>query len=105
MRKRFAVVILFFVMSICYVNTVFATAIGIPIPGVSDAINEMIKKHADWAKEFTGKYREITEENVDEIIREEIGFVFEQVLEDAGVYKRDENGRKGFLRFVDYVNS
>ncbi len=78
---------------------------GAILSGKAFCEDEMIKKHADWAKEFTGKYREITEENVDEIIREEIGFVFEQVLEDAGVYKRDENGRKGFLRFVDYVNS
>lgn len=57
MRKRFAGVILFFVMSICYVNTVFATAIGIPIPGVSDAINEMKKKHENFINklnEFLG---------------------------------------------------
>ena len=27
-----------------------------------------------------------------------------QVLEHAGVYKRDEAGRNAFLRFIDYVN-
>ena len=30
--------------------------------------------------------------------------MFEQVLEDAGVYKRDKAGREAFLRFVDAVN-
>ena len=30
--------------------------------------------------------------------------VFAQVLEDAGVYKRTEDGREGFLKFVDTVN-
>lgn len=53
MRKRFAGVILFFVMSICYVNTVFATAIGIPIPGVSDAINEFVEKHENFINKLS----------------------------------------------------
>ncbi len=66
--------------------------------------DDMIKKHADWAEEFSGKYERITEENADEIIRQEIGFVFEEVLKDAGVYKRNEEGKRGFLRFAEYVN-
>ena len=38
-------------------------------------------------------------------MRQEIGLVFSKVLIDAGVYKDDENGRKGMLRFIDKVNS
>ncbi|MGN0599411.1 MAG: UDP-glucose--hexose-1-phosphate uridylyltransferase [Oscillospiraceae bacterium] len=62
-----------------------------------------LEKHADWAEEFAPKY-EITAENVDSIIKQEIGKVFAKVLEHAGVYKRDEKGVEGFNRFVEYVN-
>lgn len=33
------------------------------------------------------------------ILRDEIGKVFMQVLEDAGVYKRTPEGKSAFLRF------
>lgn len=59
-----------------------------------------LEKHADWAEEFSAR-NTLTEENVREVIRTEIGKVFEQVLADAGVYKRDESGRAAFLRFTD----
>ena len=39
-----------------------------------------------------------------DILRTEIGHVFAQVLEDAGVYKRTPEGRAAFLRFADAVN-
>lgn len=62
-----------------------------------------LEKHADWAEEFAPKY-DITAENVDGIIKQEIGKVFAKVLEHAGVYKRDEKGKEAFGRFVKYVN-
>ena len=62
--------------------------------------NEKIAKHADWAETFSGKYDEITEENVMDILKKEVGEVFVHVLEDAGVYKCTEEGREAFLRFV-----
>ena len=65
--------------------------------------NEVLEKHADWVEEFSHKYDKITKENVTEIIQKEIGLVFGQVLEDAGVYKCDEAGRNAFLRFVESV--
>jgi len=37
---------------------------------------------------------------VTEIIRTEIGHVFTGVLEDAGVYKWNEEGHAAFLRFL-----
>ena len=39
-----------------------------------------------------------------DILMQETGRVFTEVLEDAGVYKRTEEGQKAFLGFVDYVN-
>lgn len=53
--------------------------------------------HADWAERFAA---ECTAENVQEILRREIGLVFSTVLEHAGVYKRTEKGRAAFLRFI-----
>ncbi len=65
---------------------------------------ESTEKHADWAEEWIPRHPELTEENVEEIIEQEIGEVFKKVLEDAGVYKCDKAGREGFLRFVGEVN-
>lgn len=65
--------------------------------------NEDIEKHGDWVEAFLKKYDGVTRENVDEILRNEVGMVFQQVLEDAGVYKCDEEGREGFQRFLNSV--
>ena len=37
-------------------------------------------------------------------LNKEIGLVFKEVLEDAGVYKCTEEGREAFLKFIDTVN-
>ncbi|MBQ8120337.1 MAG: UDP-glucose--hexose-1-phosphate uridylyltransferase [Ruminococcus sp.] len=65
--------------------------------------DEVLAKHADWAKELCQKYK-FTAENAQEILKKEIGIVFSKVLEHAGVYKRDENGKAAFERFIRYVN-
>ena len=62
--------------------------------------DEMLQKHAEWVAEFLPSYPEINGENIDEILRQEIGKVFVQVLEDAGVYKCTPEGREAFLKFV-----
>ena len=66
--------------------------------------NEVLAKHADWVEEFLPKYEKVTEDNVTEILQKEIGIVFAEVLQDAGVYKCTKDGRDAFLRFVDFVN-
>ncbi len=65
--------------------------------------NEAIRKHADWAEQFLPKYDKLSEENVDEILRHEIGDVFLQVLMDAGVFKRTPEGQSAFDRFIDII--
>ncbi|MCQ2527139.1 MAG: UDP-glucose--hexose-1-phosphate uridylyltransferase [Lachnospiraceae bacterium] len=65
--------------------------------------DEMLGKHADWVEEFSAKYEVIDSENIDKIIEDEIGLVFSRVLEDAGVYKRTEEGMAGFMRFVENI--
>ena len=66
--------------------------------------DETLEKHADWVEKFTPKYEKIDAENVYDILRKEIGLVFMQVLEDAGVYKRTEEGQKAFMRFVESLS-
>lgn len=63
-----------------------------------------LESHYDWIIEMKEKYPEITEENVEKIVQDEIGQIFAHVLEDAGVYKQTEEGQEAFKRFVDYVN-
>ena len=69
--------------------------------------NASIEKHADWVEAFLPAYREkgiaVTAENVEDILKEEVGHVFARVLEDAGVYKCDEEGRAAFGRFLTSV--
>ena len=65
--------------------------------------NPELEKHADWVDEFLPKYEHITSENINEILQKEVGLVFEQVLEDAGVYKCTPEGREAFARFLRSV--
>ena len=62
--------------------------------------DEKIEKHADWVDVFKTKYPVIDKDNVDSVLKKEIGLVFEKVLEDAGVFKRDAKGQAAFERFT-----
>ena len=62
--------------------------------------NPQIEKHADWVDSWLGSY-EITEDNIHAILQKEIGKVFVQVLECAGVYKNTKKGRIDFGRFIE----
>ena len=63
-----------------------------------------LEKHADWADEFAPQYEgKINKENVEGIIRDEIGKIFVKVLEDAGVFKCNEEGRNYFMRFINSI--
>ena len=63
--------------------------------------DEILEKHADWVEEFLPKYQDVNAENIHSIIQKEIGLVFMQVLEDAGVYREPKKARlalTGLLR-------
>ena len=62
----------------------------------------LTEKHADWAERFQTKYT-ITRENALDIVQRETGLAFAQVLEHAGVYKRSNEGREAFLRFLKTI--
>ena len=65
--------------------------------------DEALAVHGDWVDELREKYR-FTPENTEDILCREVGAVFRQVLEDAGVFKRDSLGQNAFLRFIESVN-
>lgn len=65
--------------------------------------NENIKKHAHWIKKLREKY-DFNSENIDEIFRNEIGKIFVEILKDAGVFKRDEQGQNAFEKFIFSLN-
>ena len=62
--------------------------------------DEILEKHADWVDEFKDKYDIIDASNIDNIVQKEIGIVFMQVLTDAGVFKRTQEGQEAFDRFI-----
>ena len=59
-----------------------------------------LEQHAAWAKEIAARRTDLNKDNVDDILKEEIGHVFVHVLEDAGVYKCTDEGRAAFRRFI-----
>lgn len=65
-----------------------------------DQPNEMADYHQEWA-EMIKSTKSFTAENVKQVVQKEVGTVFARVLEDAGVFKRDENGQQAFTRFID----
>ena len=64
--------------------------------------NDAIAKHADWAADIVAK-NNITAENCDEILRNEIGKVFAAILEQCGVFDRTEEGKAQFMKFIESV--
>ena len=62
-----------------------------------------LEKYADWVAELKAKHT-FTAENISNILKIEIGKMYALALENAGVYKRSEDGRAAFQRFVTYVN-
>lgn len=62
--------------------------------------HDVLKKHAPWVRDFLPCHPDLDRENIDHVLEQEIGKVFCRVLEDAGVYKCDEAGRKSFRRFI-----
>lgn len=76
-------------------------AVGSALAEHKDLLQEpLTAPHAEWAEGVKARHPELNSENVSEIIRVEVGAVFEQVLLDAGVFKRTESGSEAFERFV-----
>jgi len=60
--------------------------------------------HKKWAQELQGKYQQqIERSNIKEFIKKETAAKFLRVLEDAGVYKRNPQGRRAFQQFIEVL--
>ena len=74
------------------------------VAGADLRADEVQAKHADWVDQLKKQYT-FTSDNALDILLQETGKVFSQVLEDAGVYKHTEDGKAGFLKFIEAVNA
>lgn len=63
--------------------------------------NEKISKHASWAESFADKLKGKPRGEIRKTLENEVGKVFIGVLEDAGVFKRNEKGREAFRKFIN----
>ena len=79
------------------------------LAGIEEAIlsgiplMEELEKHDAWVQDLMSKQM-FTPENTASILKMEVGKVFAQVLEHAGVFKRNPEGAAAFARFVEFVN-
>lgn len=73
------------------------------ISGGSFAEHPQTASHETWMRDIIEKRTDLTPDTFDAVIRQEIARVFEQVLEDAGVFKRNREGQQAFLRFISNV--
>lgn len=62
--------------------------------------NPDIAHHSEWMNNVLRTHDGINESNIENIIREEIGKTFSEVLSHAGVFKRDPKGQKAFEKFI-----
>ena len=60
--------------------------------------------YAQWAEDILKRHPDFNKDNAKSIIEDEIGKAFLEVLEDAGVFKRNENGQKAFKEFITSIN-
>jgi len=61
--------------------------------------------HANWAEKVKNAHPEMCEKNAMNILEQEVGKVFMNVLEDAGVFKRTPEGQRAFMKFIDCLNA
>lgn len=69
--------------------------------GVKDiSKDEIVLKHSQWYNYLVNKYPCIEESSVDDILRNEVGLKFQEVLSHSGVFKRDKEGLEAFDKFL-----
>ena len=73
----------------------------------ADRGEEAGEEEEEGGAEEQGKDEEIGEmisQDTDIFLENAIGETFSRVLEDSGIYKKTEEGKKGFKKFIDYIN-
>ena len=72
------------------------------VNGKDIAADERIAKHEEWAKAIM-QNNVITADNCEDILRAEIGKVFTAILEQCGVFERNDTGKAQFIKFAESV--
>ena len=73
------------------------------VGGTDLAADPLCTPHAIWAEGLRARYGSFEEATVREVIQREVGQVFAQVLECAGVFKWDDSGRAAWERFLAHL--
>lgn len=63
-----------------------------------------ISHHADWATNIQNNH-DLNANNIDKILLDEVGSVFCEVLESAGVFKQTPNGQSAFAKFIKHLDT
>ena len=61
--------------------------------------NKMVISHKEWADQIKAQ-QDISADNVDAVMQQALVEVFEQVLQDAGVFKNNADGDEGWDKFI-----
>lgn len=72
-----------------------------------DAIEEDVdlSKHFLWIEKMIKENKNpLKAEECENFLKKEIGIIFSEVLEDAGVFKRNDKGKLGFDKFLNSIN-
>jgi UDPglucose--hexose-1-phosphate uridylyltransferase len=72
--------------------------------------NEKLAPHEEWVRsilseDFAALRSKVSSDDgaITALIKQEVGTVFSHVLENAGVYKMTDEGKAGFMRFIDIL--
>ena len=63
-----------------------------------------IMKHESWAERLIEE-NTFTKDNIEAILQKEIGLIFSRILAQAGVFKRTEQGKTAFKRFIQILHT
>lgn len=73
---------------------------GAKLEQLNEEDRKAVEKHLVWAEQLCRKYGVLSKEAAAKAVEDEIGEVFTEILEQAGVFKRNEEGMKAFDEFV-----
>ncbi|MCR5292552.1 MAG: galactose-1-phosphate uridylyltransferase, partial [Eubacterium sp.] len=68
--------------------------------GAALRANEKTASHADWVLSVLASDPVEESYDITAFLHDEVGKVFSKVLECAGIYKCNEEGRNAFMRFI-----
>ena len=67
-------------------------------------VNQIEAYHQPWANEIKLEYKQLTRDNIDQVIEQELSNKFIKILKDSGIFKDDSRGWQAFKRFTSSLN-